>query len=101
MVLDMKIRGQVIRNPDDIPDESGEIYVDIAFGDDRRGFAGFHRLEVTYEKQCEKREVTLCYSSMACNPSVNILPLPGFMFRFHRWYGMCLFRDGVEMVLRK
>lgn len=74
-------------------------FVDIAFGDDRSSFAGLHRLEVSRDEDREQGGVTLCYSSVACNPTNNVLPFPGFVFGFHRWYGMCLFRDGVKMVL--
>lgn len=82
-------------------ENSASSFVDVAFGDDRRGFAGLHRLEVSRDDNMEQRGVTLCYSSIACNPSKNVLPFPDFVFAFHRWYGMCLFRDGVEMILRK
>jgi len=99
MVLDVKIRDQNQSIPDGTPDKSPESYVDVAFGDDRRGFAGFHRLEISRDDKSNNTGATLCYSSMACNPSVNQFPLPEFMFSFHRWYGMCLFRDGVGMVL--
>ncbi|KAH9219104.1 hypothetical protein DL95DRAFT_331287 [Leptodontidium sp. 2 PMI_412] len=101
MVLDVKIRNQDPKSPDGTSDESPESYVDIAFGDDRKGFAGFHRLEISRDERSGEGGATLCYSSIACNPSVNKFPMPRFIFSFHRWYGMCLFRDGVEMVLRK
>ncbi|KAG4439023.1 hypothetical protein IFR05_005487 [Cadophora sp. M221] len=101
MVLDVKIRDQDPKNLDEKSEESLESYVDIAFGDDRKGFAGFHRLEVSRDEESGEGGTTLCYSSIACNPSVKKFPMPRILFSFHRWYGMCLFRDGVEMVLRK
>ncbi|KAL2061302.1 hypothetical protein VTL71DRAFT_7575 [Oculimacula yallundae] len=99
MILDMHIRDHDSTSSFTYAQRISGSFVDVTFGDDRRGFAGFHRLEVLHFEDSEKGGVTLCYSSIACNPTVNKLPLTGWLFTFHRWYGMCLFRDGVEMVL--
>ncbi|PVH77616.1 hypothetical protein DL98DRAFT_463419 [Cadophora sp. DSE1049] len=102
MALDVSIRDQGTEALSNSTSENVTTsFVDIAFGDDRRGFAGLHRLEVSRNEDAEQGGVTLCYSSVSCNPTRNVLPFPGLVFAFHRWYGMCLFRDGVEMVLRK
>ncbi|CZR55848.1 uncharacterized protein PAC_05736 [Phialocephala subalpina] len=72
-------------------------FVDIAFGDDRRNFAGLHRFEIRGEKE---GEIIIWYSSMSCNPSIDKAPFPKWVFGFHVWYAMCLFKDGVEEVIR-
>lgn len=102
MILDNRISKQASNTlSESESDNTASSFVDVAFGDDRRGFAGLHRLELSRDENTEQGGVTLCYSSIACNPSKNVLPFPGFVFAFHRWYGMCLFRDGVGMVLKK
>jgi len=79
-------------------------HIDIAFGDDRQGFAGFHRFEVIREiDDDDNREnggATICYSSIACNPSVNKPPAPAFTYAFHKIYALTLFRDGIAGVLQ-
>lgn len=72
-------------------------YIDIAFGDDRKGFAGFHRFEVIREKD---EEVMVWFSSMSCNPSSDQAPFPGFVAVFHEIYAERLFWDGIRGVLR-
>jgi hypothetical protein len=78
-------------------------HVDFAFGDDRKSFAGFHRFEVTREIDEadgeESRGATICYSSIACNPSANEWPAPSFTYAFHKVYALNLFRDGIAGVL--
>lgn len=76
-------------------------YVDIGFGDNRRSFAGLHRFEVQHhttkeEGEEEEEKVTIWFSSMSCNPSVDRPPFPKWVFKFHLWYSMCLFKDGIE-----
>ena len=78
-------------------------YIDIGFGDDRKGFAGFHRFEITRETDEADNEgggATICYSSIVCNPSVNKSPAPEFTYAFHKFYALCLFRDGIAGVLQ-
>jgi len=73
-------------------------YVDIGFGDAGKGFSGCHRFEVLRAK--EKGEgMEISYSCVSCNPSVDKLPFPLWVFAFHRWYALALFRDGVREVL--
>ncbi len=87
--------------------DSPEIsYVDVGFGDDRKKFAGMHRFEIQHhaaqeeEEEKVEEEVTIWYSSLSCNPSVDRPLFWEWAFALHRWYAMCLFRDGVECVIR-
>lgn len=81
-------------------------YIDIGFGDNRRNFAGLHRFEIQHHGKkeggegMEEEEVTIWFSSMSCNPSVDRPPFPKWVFGFHIWYSMCLFKDGIEQVIR-
>ena len=84
-------------------------FIEIGFGDNRKGFAGMHRFEVLRDVKSMKEEgqeaggeegVQLWYSSISCNPTENKLPFPGWVFNFHEFYAQCLFRDGVAGVLR-
>lgn len=86
-------------------------FVDVAYGDDKKDFSGFHRFEVTRtDKDTEKgnnREttsqmrdkVTISFSSVSCNPSKNTIPFPAWALGLHKWYAMELFRDGIREVL--
>ena len=77
-------------------------YIDIGFGDDKKAFAGFHRFEIIRDEIDKEEEgVTIWYSSMSCNPSVNRQVFPRVLFIFHRLYAMCLFRDGIARVLEE
>ncbi len=101
IVLDYKVRNQPLWTTEktEIEDTS---YIDIGYGDSRKGFSGFHRFEVVHNEQNAGEEgVTICYSSISCNPSVNKMPFGNVIFTFHRWYSMCLFRDGIDEVLRR
>jgi hypothetical protein len=92
-------------------EEEGLSFVEIGFGDNRKGFAGLHRFEVETirdgerggeeDGEEEKGGVQLWYSSISCHPTRNKLPLPAWTFRFHEFYAQSLFRDGVAEVLRK
>ncbi|KUJ18913.1 uncharacterized protein LY89DRAFT_507637 [Mollisia scopiformis] len=76
-------------------------YVDVAFGADQKNFSGLHRFEIQYHPtKKEGEELTVWYSSLSCNPSLNRAPFPKWTVAFHRWYAMCLFRDGIEGVIR-
>jgi hypothetical protein len=84
---------------------SSQSYIDIGFGDDRKVFAGFHRFEVTRETDDDDTDsgnggATICYSSIACNPSANKSPAPEFTHALHRFYALALFRDGIAGVLQ-
>jgi len=76
-------------------------FVEIAFGDDRQGFAGVNRFEVS--RLAADQGVIVSYSSLACNPKDD---RPIFSWadidlvaRFHRLYALYLFRDGIREVL--
>ncbi|RDW69754.1 hypothetical protein BP6252_08774 [Coleophoma cylindrospora] len=76
-------------------------YVDIAFGDDRKRFAGFHRFEIMREGKPESSSgATIWYSCIACNPSVDRYPFPGWTFTLHKFYAIHLFRDGIAEILK-
>lgn len=106
LVLDARVSGK---------GEEGESFIEIGFGDDRRGFSGMHRFEVsrlanedsdeaedwTDTGRKEKEDVQLWCSSISCNPRENKLPFPKWAFGFHQFYAQCLFRDGVRGVLGK
>ncbi len=83
-------------------------YIDVAFGDDRKTFAGCHRFEVLhrFEKGDEEEEedeggVEIVYSHLSCNPTVKEATFPKMIFDFHKFYAMQLFRDGIAEVLRR
>lgn len=103
MVLDVSLKPASdisVTRPQSLVADS---YIDIGFGDDRRYFAGFHRFEVMREVD-EADSVdggaTICYSSIACNPSVDTTPAPAFTYAFHKFYALTLFRDGIAGVLQ-
>jgi hypothetical protein len=78
-------------------------FVEVGFGDNRRRFAGLHRFEVSRDVEKETGEyagITICYSSISCHPTVNKPVFPKFLFGFHKFYAMCLFRDGIAEVLK-
>ncbi|KAH8769412.1 hypothetical protein F5882DRAFT_184096 [Hyaloscypha sp. PMI_1271] len=116
MVLDAQLKGRA-KEDEGWEGEGGESFVEVGFGDDRKGFAGMHRFEVLRlsdstdgkgeevggENGGEGKEgggVQLWYSSVSCNPRENKLPFPKWVFGFHEFYAQCLFRDGVREVLR-
>ena len=78
----------------------GQSYVEIGFGDNRKTFAGLHRFEVSRADDGEDDYLTIWYSSISCNPSVNETVLPHWVWKFHKWYAMVLFRDGIREVLK-
>ncbi len=83
-------------------------YIDIGFGDNRKSFAGMHRFEVIRSHHDDGdeeaggngngKEITFCYSSISCNPTVNRILGPRFVFALHRIYGGLLFRNGIKGV---
>jgi hypothetical protein len=103
LVLDLSLKPSAARAVNDTQTQVTHSYIDIGFGDDLGGFAGFHRFEVTRESDgadSEDRGTTICYSSIACNPSVNKSPAPAFTYTFHKFYALTLFRDGIAGVLQ-
>ena len=62
-----------------------------------------HRFHVTRDEESADDQdsgVTICYSSVCCNPTINKSLGPKFMFKLYTFYALCLFRDGVAEVLR-
>jgi len=77
-------------------------FLELVYGDDRKGFSGMHRVEVLRNQKGEDG-VTIGYSSYACNPSVD-KPIFSFtnkslMSKFHCYYALYLFQDGIREVL--
>lgn len=100
MILDISLRSNSEKKSAALRRGS---YIDIGFGDDRKGFAGMHRFEVIHDTGKPGRQsgdVMICYSSMSCNPTVNQQVFPNWVFTFHKFYALNLFRDGVAEVLR-
>lgn len=98
MVLDKHV------NSSPLPSESERpSFIEIGFGDNRRGFAGLHRFEVARDVAEEagegKEGVRLWYSNISCNPTVDKMPFPGWIYHFHTFYAQSLFRDGIAGVL--
>jgi hypothetical protein len=95
-VLDVHLKQQ---------DEMEGSFVDVAFGDNRKRFSGLHRFEVTRDVSEDGKEegdvgaVRVEYSSISCNPSENKRVFPNWVWVFHKWYAMVLFRDGIREVL--
>ncbi len=111
IVLDIHLASSGSESWEKVPEkDSSEIsYVDVGFGDDRKKFAGMHRFEIQHhfakEEKDEKEEkgeeeVRIWYSSLSCNPSIDRPLFWDWAFALHRWYAMCLFRDGIECVIR-
>jgi hypothetical protein len=81
----------------------GGSYIEIGFGDDRKDFAGMHRFEVTRDVDAaegDDGDITIYFTSLACNPRVDRLLCSRFLFSLHDFYALCLFRDGIAEVLR-
>ena len=99
MVLDVGLRSERIPEMES-REENDQSFVEVGFGDNRKGFAGLHRFELVHDDGVEGQGVTICYSCISCNPTVDKLPFPKFIFNFHEFYAMCLFRDGIAEVLK-
>lgn len=102
MLLDKNVQPDVRSNVQVASSAAKESsYVDIAFGDDRKCFAGFHRCEVVRDNDPESLNgVTIWLSSISCNPSRNHRPFPNLAFTFHKLYARSLFSDGIAEVLK-
>lgn len=79
-------------------------FIEIAYGDADKHFAGLHRFEVfrssdSDESANAEEEVTISFSSFTCDPHINKLPFPRWAWRVHVFYARCLFRDGIREVL--
>ena len=102
MILDHYIarsENDAALNPQSLPAPS---FLEIGFGDNRKQFAGMHRFEVSHDTNSAGKRTggaTVCFSSLSCNPTVNKVPFPMWMFDFHTFYAQCLFRDGIREVL--
>jgi hypothetical protein len=76
-------------------------FLEVGFGDNRKQFAGLHRFEVLRDApEKEGDGVTICFSSLSCNPTVDTIPFSTWVFDFHKLYAQSLFRDGIREVLR-
>ena len=77
-------------------------YIDFAFGDSRGTFAGCHRFEVIREpnENDDDGGVSVVYSSIACNPTVETAKFSGILGWFHVVYARVLFWEGVAEILR-
>jgi hypothetical protein len=103
MVLDLSLKTAGAKTLNETPTPVTNSYIDIGFGDNLKGFAGFHRFEVTRttdEGDTGGGGATICYSAIACNPSVNKSPGPAFTYVFHSFYALTLFREGIAGVLQ-
>lgn len=76
-------------------------FLEVGFGDNRKQFAGLHRFEVSRDINHGREGVTVSFSSLSCNPTLNQIPFPKWAFCFHEFYAQCLFRDGIREVLRE
>lgn len=95
-------------------------YIDLGFGYNKPGstFCGVDRFAVTRDLASNTadssdtgdsatpvpnsyRNVTISYSAMACNPSVNAITLSKLATSVHSSYAKLLFREGVARVLAK
>jgi len=48
----------------------------------------------------EDEAMSIWYSSLSCNPTLNKPPFPRSIARFHELYAQILFRDGIREVLK-
>ena len=76
-------------------------FLEVGFGDNCKQFAGLHRFEVSRDTNDAGDGVTVSFSSLSCNPTLNQIPFPKWVFNFHKFYAQCLFRDGIKEVLRE
>ena len=93
MVLDSHLKSE-----DQDPLES---FVEFGYGDDRRRFAGMHRFEISHK--AAENGVVVSYSSYSCNPKED-KPIfawisTNLVSRFHCFYALCLFKDGIREIL--
>ena len=102
VVLDVDIKsGSTDSTP--VQDLEPGSHIDVGFGDSRTSFAGAHRFEILREVEEGEEEVggvTILYSHLSCNPIVKEARFPAFVFNFHKYYALTLFRDGIAEVLR-
>ncbi|EFQ32641.1 uncharacterized protein GLRG_07655 [Colletotrichum graminicola M1.001] len=79
--------------------EQGESSIDFVFGADDTRFAGAHRFSVARNQE-RTGDVRILYEHMACNPTTNQPVKPDFLFCFHNFYAMLLFREGLAEVMQ-
>lgn len=117
MTVEFSIRSESEQRKDMISEvemereETGS-FIDVAFGDSRNTFAGCHRFEVLrlgrnenleevkLREEVDESEVSIVYSSFACNPRVGEAKFPQWLHGFHLLYARLLFWDGIKEVLR-
>lgn len=74
--------------------------VDFVFGSDTRGFSGVHRFSVIRDAATPHTARIEC-AHVTCNPLVNRSLGPDFLFAFHKFYSMLLFRESIGEVMRR
>jgi hypothetical protein len=93
------------------PENAANSYVEVAFGNDQESFAGFHRFDIVRDEEEGVEEagktsspdtthITLSSSCLVCNPTVNSMGISGLLSVVHKFYGLRLFRDAVNEVLK-
>ncbi|KAL2214172.1 hypothetical protein CC79DRAFT_1362954 [Sarocladium strictum] len=74
--------------------------IDVVFGSDSSQFSGVHRFTVTRNAHRED-SIRITYAHIVCNPTVNEVLKPAFLFTLHKLYAKWLFREGVVEVMRR
>ncbi len=99
MLLDKSIPAEHKQQQMGFAPETRPSYVDLAYGDNRKRFAGLHRFELIRDLESEGSGAWIWYSSTSCNPTVNKPVFPHIAFVFHKVYARALFRDGIAAVI--
>ena len=74
--------------------------IDVVFGSDSSQFSGVHRFTVA-RNAGRQGSVQITYAHIVCNPTVDEVLKPAFLFTLHKLYAMWLFREGVVEVMRR
>lgn len=98
-VVDCKLRAE---GEEDVR-QSGESYIDFAYGSDESRFSGVHRFSIVHSgdnKLDGSRSVQIHQQTMCCNPSVDKPLRPEFMVEFHMAYSQLLFKEGIAGITK-
>lgn len=81
---------------------SGPSFVEIGYGNPDGSFRGVHRFEVSRfrNSDSDQAQLKVTFSSFNRRPQTGGL-FPGWVWRLHQFYSLCLFRDGIREVLEK
>ncbi|KAK2015787.1 hypothetical protein LZ32DRAFT_645586 [Colletotrichum eremochloae] len=79
--------------------EKRESNVDFVFGGDKTEFAGAHRFSIIRNPD-RTGEVRVLYEHTACNPTINQPIKSDLLLRFHNFYAMLLFREGMAEMMQ-